>query len=241
MRDVNVLLIGHSHTRAMFEASREYPHPRLSFELLDLFNDAYWTADGSLTLEVIRQDALGAGVNASAVLLCLWGNEPNALTLIEAERPFDFLLPGRESDELMPGSEIIPAGLVRRTLESLTVPGLYELFSDLFECPVYVVSTPPPIEDADYIARHPGTAAERLKGRTIGPAKLRLKVWRLYCQLVRHWATDAGFRFVEVPAANVNERGFLHEKALSGDATHGNIWYGRNMIDHLAKVICGDG
>ena len=227
--------MGHSHTRAIAAAARDFPRPGLTFELLSLLEGRYWD-ESSIRLDTIREDAV-AVPDVDYVVLIPWGNEPNALGLVAGERPFDFIMPGEEACELLPGHEVVPVGLVRCTLERMTVPGLYEALTGLFNCPVFVLSTPPPIEDADYIVNHPGTARQMIEGRRINNAALRLKIWRLYCEITRNRCAKAGFNFVDVAPENFGAGGFLSDRALAGDATHGNSWYGENMIEHLLEEI----
>ena len=230
---IKILGIGHSHIGSLIFASRDFPRDDVSFEFINLLDPRYLGEDNTIFFDAIREDVLEKAKDAAAVVLSLSGNEHHVLGMIPSDRPFDFCLPEHGEDTVFINHEMLPAGLVRGTLELLTTKRYYEFFSGLFNVQTYAISPPPPILDPGHIAAYPGVYKDSIAERGISPPWFRLKLWQLYCTIAREWSVEAGFRFVEVPECNVGPEGFLHHAALLNDPTHANAWYGRNMVDHL--------
>ena len=61
-----------------------------------------------------------------------------------------------------------------------------------YDGPIYVAPPPPPIPDEAHILANPGGFKDLAAERGVSPAPLRLKLWRLYCEVLREQVEAAG-------------------------------------------------
>jgi hypothetical protein len=177
--------------------------------------------------QIVRHDPLVVSVTG--------GNVHNVLGLICHPQPFDFRLSAEPSPPLDFGVELLPEGLVSATLARMMARDLVRLRALHAAVGSFVhVESPPPICDDAFIAaaadaffRDAGVAS-----LGVSPAGLRYRLWRLASRLLRAEVQALGCRFLPVPDAAKDERGFL-PPSLAADATHGNARYGDLLIEAL--------
>ncbi|MGR3792464.1 hypothetical protein [Vannielia sp. SX4] len=172
------------------------------------------------------------------VVLATMGNEYNSIALLQHPEPFDFETPFGPEARLL-GADPIPYSAIRRFVEDrarINVGLFINTFAEVYGGPIKVLPPPPPNPSEAHIRNNPGSFAERVKEHGVSPAPLRLKIWRLYVDILRQLAEDAGPRRVEVadlPAEIFDDNGFLAERYWHRDPTHGNATYGHEVYRHL--------
>ena len=103
------------------------------------------------------------------------------------------------------------------------------------------LSAPPPVATLPAL-----TEADRAEGgRKVmfhylpfdaAPAPLRLRIWGVQQDLCRGQAALLGADFIEPPAAALDAQGHLGPLHWTGDPTHGNVAYGRLVLDQIAAL-----
>jgi hypothetical protein len=171
------------------------------------------------------------------------GNAHTVFALANHPRPFDFVLTERPHLALTPGAEIVPEAFVRAALEERlrhTERTIRVLRSHL-PVPVYFLESVPPVPSDEHIMQTTESVFwEVLKLRELGvaPRFFRLKLWRLHSELVSAICSRHDIQFVPVPPETADSEGFMVPSAwVPGDATHGNQWYGRYVLDQIAAAL----
>lgn len=68
------------------------------------------------------------------------------------------------------------------------------------------------------------------------PADLRLRIWGVQQDLCREQAALLGADFLEPPANALDAQGFLGTDFWTDDPTHGNLAYGRTVLDQIIDL-----
>jgi len=243
-----ILVIGQSHVAAIRSAAkirREADPDRPRTRVVHTMEPRYapeLAGDGearrfAAPLEEAIRDQIQR--HAPIVASASGGNVHNGFALIRHPRPYDFLLSGEDGPPLDPGAEPVTEALVRAALEA----GLERDRQRLREIRriagegVVQLESPPPIADGAAIAER-ADAYFRDRGIAklgVAPAGLRYKIWRLHSRIIAQYCADLGLRFLPVPRAVQDERGFLRPE-FAGDATHGNQAYGEAVIRALEAL-----
>ncbi|MDQ2089792.1 hypothetical protein [Marimonas arenosa] len=171
------------------------------------------------------------------------GNEHNMLSLLEHDRPIDFILPGHEHLGLQDGAEIVTCAYIREVVSTRLERNLKYLPEILEFCPVPLiqVQAPPPIGDTDHILNNLGAFGKNLTGTPrIAANAFRWKVWRLQSQLTEEFCRGLEVPFLENPDPVFSDGGFLRDDLLGRDPTHGNRKYGQIMNDLIVQIARGE-
>ena len=240
---------GHSHLSAVMRAYRdEFAHEDWNFTVspmrlqIETLEPNIVTENGvrRLNPEVVkRMRHVLRRQEPDAVAGFFMGNEVNAMTLVQHPRPFDFHWPEMELP-VAEGAEIIPFGLIKEQMRhastqnaELLIQGLREVYDGRF-C---ILPPPPPNPSEKHIRAHPGRFGKLVRRHGISPAPLRLKMWMLYCQVLREEAPRAGAEVFDIPAQAFDANGFLDAAYWNPDPTHGNQAYGRLILTYLLDQI----
>lgn len=243
MRKTNFIFVGHSHINALIAAAAESEDSeRLHFVHLirDAGNEPL-LSKGEDGRNVLNQsiEAKLTGLcrkNSTAVVVSLiGGNAHNTLALIEHPQPFDFILPG-ENENTGRDRHYIPY----RQMYNLMY-GKSQYFFDVFDLirascdvPIYHLESPPPIGSDEHIWSHLDPFFEKQEGnKTLSPRNVRHKLWRLHSKTYIDYCKKNGVNFICSPNNAHDKDGFLHELGYPGNATHGNKWYGEQVIVNL--------
>lgn len=167
------------------------------------------------------------------------GNEYHYVGLTEHPRRFDFVLPERPDLGLRQGVEVIPAGLVRRTLERSMECAIWILrgLRELTGIPVLLIQSPPPVADAEYLRANPGPFGEAIQEHGIMSASMRMKFWLLQSSIYRQRCEEIGFRYVPVPPEVLDSSGFLQQSGWWTDPVHANRWYGEFVLRQIDAAV----
>jgi hypothetical protein len=241
----NLLVIGQSHVAAIRAAAKAHreafpgePRTRVIHtleevhapEFVDVSEGDYSVAAFGANLRAAIQDQIAR--HDPIVASVMGGNVHNVLALLRHPRPFDFLLPDEPGPPLDEGAELVPLTLVRAALQARLGPG-YARLRALREIagPFLQVESPPPVRDADFIARHAEKAfRDRAQGEiaAAGPG-VRWRMWRLSSRLLREAVEALGCRYLPAPSAAQDAYGFLRRE-FAADPTHANEAYGALLI-----------
>jgi hypothetical protein len=176
-----------------------------------------------------------------AVFLSLFGNELSSIGLIQHPQPFDFHWPEMDLPA-DPQSTVIPFDLMKAQLRFSAENSsllLWRFFASIYSGPIYLAPPPPPIEDETHIKSHPGPFADQIATQGLSRPDLRLKLWMLYCDVLREAVLGKSTKFVELPF-EIFDEGYLKSIYWQHDPLHGNQAYGdvvlRRMLS-LAKAL----
>jgi hypothetical protein len=150
-------------------------------------------------------------------------------------RPFDFVLPSAPELPLDPNAELVPSSALRARMakDDKRHLDMLDRIGEIADGPIYQFETPPP-PPQEWLERK--RARRTANGDSdLPPPYVRLKLWRLYSDILRDAAERAGAHFVARPDAAVDETGFLRD-GLSRNATHANAQYGALVLRQLRSL-----
>ena len=244
-----VILLGHSHLGAILDALHRRPLPETPVEEHHYYFHDVWAHN----TQYADSDGKGGVVFNGQVLnnikhivppklehvyvTFFGGNGHVVLALSKHPCPFDFVLPEHPDLPLELGAELVPCGYLSRLLLDQMGPYAWQLVAlrQAISGKIYCVETPPPCGDDEYLCTHLGSYIP--DPRNIIGAALRWKMWRLHSRLLRDICDANNIEFVPVPNNVCDSRGFLAPEAFGEDATHGNAWYGEQLLCRLDLLI----
>ena len=225
-------LIGHSHTKAIFDAAEQAGTPLRGFN--------FWTApQPAMNPERTSfHPEISAVLAQGPVFSAVGGAAHNVLAMIRHPRTFDFVLPERPELPLSDGAEILPFGAVRATMaaavrEYLDIIGLVRRTAT---GPVFHLQAPPPLEDGARILDDVPWAFFQGLSREVAPAALRWKCWRLHSTLVEAFCARQGVAVLPAPDGAKDAKGYLRPEHYH-DAMHVNARYGALVLDQMRRVL----
>lgn len=225
-RKVPVLIVGNSHTGALSQAIDSGKDP------------------GLLIVRVAGRDGtpyprlrhpLLARYQPEVVVSMIAGNHHNAIGLLEAPEPYDFLLD--EHPGLLEGRRLVPLAEVEAAMEAHVAPHLVRLDRLLAAYPgrpAAHVAGPPPIGEESHIKTYPGNYAPASGlNPEITPKSVRLKLYAVQNRVLAAHCAARGIAFIPAPAAGCDAEGFLAADCRREDPTHGNARYGRLVLEEI--------
>ncbi|WP_317536150.1 hypothetical protein [Nitrosomonas sp. Is37] len=235
--------IGHSHLGALRGAVEKYRDAlklEAAFEFVRLSGPdiqplPLLVDKGEINPAIVKAADNALKERCDLLFLAIRGNEHNILGLVQYPRPFDFVLPTEPDISFDARSDLVPYEAVKATLARLKKPAV-ELITHLrghVKCPVLVLETPPPNPSEEHISSYPGEFQEKISAQGISPAALRYKLWRTHSAVLKEACDTIGATFIPAPSNTMNPEGFLVEKAWQRDPTHGNTWYGVQVLTQL--------
>jgi len=192
-------------------------------------------ADGVLNPAIVED--LRAGIQAADIAVsCMGGNAHSIFGLLNHPQPYDFSFNG---EPLMGDRRIVSRGLVRAALKEQMRASLkvFAALRTLIDRKMIHCESPPPIPSESHIRAHSGIFAKRIGALGVAPAGFRLKLWKLQSDIFREFCAANDIEFLPAPAAVFGEDGMLSPKAWGADPTHGNAWYGEQVISQLASHV----
>ena len=247
-RPTRLLGVGHSHLSALAEAlAGRTPRRDLQVRLIPMIDPCFEPNLEHVEAGPVLNRALQARLRAEEaaedagvpfVFDCVSGNEHHFLGLVNHDRPFDFVLQDAPDMPLVPGAEVIPAGLMRERMHHATELARFTLagLRAATALPIWHVQSPPPIPDPAHIARHPSVFGDAVARHGVAPATLRLKLWRLQSEVYRTACAEVGIGFLPAPPAALDRDGFLSPAGWCSDPTHANAWYGALVLDQVEAL-----
>ncbi len=185
----------------------------------------------------------------NAVLM--WtGNQANADFLMMPGQPID-LIPRNYGDTSVLRDAQLVAELAIRAHFATRIGHLDQMLSALGRpdgLRRIVLGVPPPLLEEAVMRRHmrkpsgffPTKAAQmRIDAETVrfAPASVRRKLWFVLMEMFRDMAERHGALFLPCPAGALDADGYLKPELTAEDGTHGNVAYGRMMIEQLVPLL----
>lgn len=240
--EAEFVLAGHSHKWAM-GAPRGYQGPRGPVPAEKFGRGGYYFLEengGSRTPAYWTEFAAFAKGRDAIVV---WnGNQHFTQFLFDYPARFDFLIEGLPGgNDVHANALIVPQRLVR-AWAGQALGGLRDLAGNLRAHgarTISVAGTPPPPPDyAKFETKiRAGWGAVAASGSPdVATAELMrpeilLKIWHLIQIMMQEVAVEFGGRFISVPKAATDERGFLAEQfRLNNDFTHASDEFGALML-----------
>ena len=232
------LIVGHSHSAALFEAADFARVPFTPF--------SFWLEAGAVLFDgehVTLSDTLrGHLATAPLVVSAVEGASYLVLALFASGHPFDFVAPWAPHLPRDPHAELVPADAISAVLRHADLRAMALLRALVAETKGDFVQVlpPPPVRQST----HENTAAlYSLMGSLLGrPAPraagteaeaLRLwKLWRVMSEQYADFGRSLGIRVVPPPPATLDDEGFLRAE-FAHDVGHGNRAYGVEVLRAL--------
>ncbi len=235
----NILVIGHSHIYSIRNAYKEHKFAS-DFHFIDLrlfvpVVDSQGVLNPLLKFELNK---VFTSMKPDLLITAIAGNDHNVFSILNSPEPFDFCLKAEPEVEINEKCEIVSESLVKSRLElklKNKVLNVNKLISEFYRIPLYILEPPPPVPE-DHIHNYPGVFIDKIKECGVSPLSLRYKFWRVNSSILKDFCTENQFGFIQVPSGCLNKEGSLVDKALNQDPTHGNSWYGRKIIDQIARI-----
>lgn len=237
--EVEIVLFGHSHTRAVQLAVERRLRKGLTAPVQPLRAKAekngLIVGDVSFSEFLQRVSKLRS---SDVVLSMIGGNQHAVFGTIQHPQPFDFF-PVDDCTSSRENIELIPRRAIEEVLGTAFRNGdggMLKALRRATAARVVHVLPPPPKGDNNFIAVHHGQYFARLgiDGLGISPPQLRLKLWQLQADLVGNFCRDRGVK-VFMPPGKATENGFLRPDYYAKDTTHANWLYGELVLRSLEK------
>lgn len=249
---LNLLIVGHSHVRAILEAYEARPpddRGNLTAWFVPLRDARFtptfetksdrWGRPEKTLNPALEQEITKRAPTADFIVSCIGGSEHNIFGLVNHPQPFDFVLDEAPDLELRTDCAVLPEAYVRAMLEP-QVRGrlsLLKAIQALTGTKIAQIEPPPVVPSNDYVRRYPGTFRQKVSELGVSPPSFRWKVWRLCGFIVRDFCTANSIHYVESPPQTRDEQGYLVERAWGNGPTHGNTWYGEQVLSELRRRL----
>ena len=169
---------------------------------------------------------------AQFIMLSLGGNEHSALSVVQRQERFDFILGEAPDLPLDPDATILPEAVIRETLRETMeeVSATLRAFRDTVSLPIIHIEPPPPLP-RERVLDHPGEFFHTVIDSTrVSSNCLRYKMWRTQAKLYREICERLDVFYAPIPKDFFAEDGTLAPFAWGKDATHANPQFGEHMI-----------
>ena len=226
------VLIGHSHTKAIFEAAEA------SATRLDGYN--FWNAPQPAVSQ--GRDALHPEIALSLrrgpVFSAVGGAVHNVLAMVRHPRPFDFILPSHPQLPVAKGTELLPFAAIRQAMAAALEEYLQimRLVRSHAQGRMFHLEPPPPLEDGARVLDDVPWMYFPDLTREVAPASLRYKCWRLHSELVQEFCGAHDIEMLPAPLEAIDEGGYLKPVHYL-DAMHVKASYGALVLDQMRRAL----
>lgn len=226
--DAAVLILGESHANALARAVEATGE--INFTAIDVRNRAAAPDVGRIDFASFE------GYSPQHLVLAFGGTEHNLIGLIETDPPFDLVYPPYETIE--PGRKLVPSAALEDILSRRLKAGLRRALEvrARFDCTVHALAPPPPFLAFDERTQLPTAFADLIQAG-VAPPGVRRKLYAVLCDAMRKAYLEHGIELISAPPSSRDEQGFLLRTLWNKDPTHGNLAYGRCVIDHLKEEL----
>lgn len=225
LTEIPVLILGESHTIVLARAIEN-------------------TGDSRFASVDVRPGSDGSKINLDLfsfyrpdnMVLAFGGNEHNIIGMFEGEPKFDFLLPPFEDFDA--GRTLITANGIEEMIYLRLRGGLKRALRarEQFDCPAFALAPPPPVLGVDEKTTLPKAFSALLEAG-VAPAPIRRKLYAMQCAVMKSLYEEHGISFIDAPRVVRDNDGFLLRRFWGRDPTHGNLRYGRVMLQHLSDEL----
>lgn len=184
-----------------------------------------------LPLEDVQDD--------SVLFSFIHGNEHSVLSMAQHPVPYDFYLPEREDQELVPGAQPVPYEIIRRQMHTALSDTIAALGMIRFRLPrmrLVHVLPPPPVASEAQILQSPERFREELMRWGITPISIRVKYYLLAADILRNALAPFNVEILEAPPQAIGTNGAIKDEYAFG-ATHANQSYGELVCKQMHASI----
>ena len=137
------VLIGHSHTRAIFEAAEQQGVRLKGYNFWNAPQPALNADRTAFHPEIAKQ------LQRGPVFSAVGGSVHSVMAMVQHPRPFDFVLPSRPDLPMTEGAEILPFTAIQRAMAAAVEEYLQimRLVRQEATGRVFHLEPPPPLED----------------------------------------------------------------------------------------------
>lgn len=244
-----VVMLGHSHLTAVKEClvdvvGSDDTLPAASFFIHDVWPKHVQYADSApgggvafnSEMLALIEETVPAGMKRHFVT-AFGGNGYVVLALAKGERNFDFVHPDYPDLPFDPDAEILPYEYFLEALKPMMMPYVWQMiaFRQALGERYICLETPPVYGDDEYVRTHLGNYVP--DPENVVPAAMRYKLWRAHSHLLKFFCDANDIEFLPAPATTIDENGYLKREAYGTDATHGNAWYGGQVIRQVERRL----
>ena len=176
------------------------------------------------------------------VFLSIMGGYHNLMGLVRQEPNFDFVLKPDAAMADLDFATVVPCRAIADALDFYIQPSSkYLPIRKAASGPVYLIGTPPPKEQDDFIlGRFAQANKQNYRGQNVleiglNSARLRLKFWELERERSEHWARAHDIAYLGPPPEAFDANSFLAERYYE-DATHANKDYGALVLEQILAI-----
>lgn len=227
------LVIGHSHCAALEGALKEQPDP--SVRVINLRSEE----NAALTDGRAPGEALADAFAPRHLFSMIGGNSHYQVSLLEHEDKIQFLY-GSEDQDLPPDRTLVTHALMRRLLHRAAEPHLemMDKLKQIFGLPLAHILPPPPL-GVDDITEFLPPGLKETNEHGVVPPPLRLRLYRLQCDILREHCRQSGITVIEPPEKALTPLGFLKRNLRGWNATHAGQEYGALVLAQIRETVNG--
>jgi len=237
-QEYSIYIFGMSHTAALKQANIKYKivsnHLILNLHLKQNFIDLIGSFNEDYKKGFV-DEKLKNNLNLQGDFISMiGGNMHNLFGLIEHPIKYDFVT---ENNKLETDSSrhIIPYSVLYDFFEKrilVQIINVMKGYGEVFNGRKYHICSPPPIFSEDYLKTFPGVFKDKLHFGVSKP-QFRKKLYDLHSKIIKKHCENIGFVFIPPPIESMDENGFLKPEYTNNDPTHGNIEYGKLVLQQL--------
>lgn len=249
---MNIFVFGTSHVHCLAEAIEQQAFTVPAddrLEIVDIRTLGAETVDisGPLIAHMMERAQPGRHI---IWFSRLGGNEHNILGLVRYPRAFDVILPEQPDLPLDANAELLTYGYVAEAMRRHVLMQRYlailKRMRDSVNAPLYHIESPPPKRDDRFIRDHLDPLLQRAVDNGQEPPDivsqhLRFKLWRIHSRLVQEECQKLNVGYLLTPPEVMDDMGFLRPEGYASDATHGNAWYGAQILALAVKTAHPEG
>jgi hypothetical protein len=152
-------------------------------------------------------------------------------------RPYDFVLPERETLPLIEGAELVPYDAVYAAMQVRTRPHLKTMAAvrAATKGQMFHMESPPVFANEVAPTDIPGWMPHLKEYAAISPVWFRYKLWRVHSRIIRTYCNEADIVFIPHPSEAVDAQGLL-AVAFYGQTAHANREYGAMVLRQIQKL-----
>lgn len=236
-KQIELLIIGHSHTGCLRRATSVTPESSIKFIARHEIEESGTDLDN-----IGEWPKAWKAHKPKWVCLCLGGNFHNTIGLVEHPDPFSV---GEFEQGAVPrGHErwFIPYSAMRALFELRmgkhlkSIEPIYALYKGASRL---YLNPPPPLANWDHVKNNPGGFKDNIH-LGLAPNDLRLQLYKIQTEMLRKYAENQGATFITCPDSVKDEQGFLLAEFCQDDPTHGNQEYGAVMLKEIQSHMAGN-
>lgn len=243
MSKTRIFVFGDSHTRALLNAANESStEDDFVFSIHWMRSEKNGVVRGDLGIEDAFEKIKSLG-GQDILVISLLGTAHNIFGLVQHEQPFDLMEAGSSFDMEDLHGQIVPRNIMWDMFEFWGRRNKkIKKLKDCSSVRVFHLMTPPPKQDNGFIESKTAKYRDHVVAvKGISRAELRLRLWNLEMQVLKHICDEWGIGVIPPPNDAIETEGFLKKEFYGNDATHANTAYGALVLKQLKDIAASGG